>query len=188
MNVMRSKFVTVIAVGLLGVPLSATATIYSFSDTADGFTATGTITTDGYIGVSALSAADITAFQYTITGPGITPVNGSGTGGTTAIYISGLDLTATASALFFNYDDPGSGIFNLRDAESGVAWVSTGARGGPDGYFALQTEEGLHANFDSGTHVIIASAVPEPAAAWLILSGLAGLGLTGWRRGQTAAV
>ena len=29
--------------------------------------------------------------------------------------------------------------------------------------------------------------VPVPAAIWLILSGLAGLGLTGWRRGQTAA-
>jgi hypothetical protein len=30
--------------------------------------------------------------------------------------------------------------------------------------------------------------VPVPASIWLILSGLAGLGLTGWRRGQTASV
>ena len=30
--------------------------------------------------------------------------------------------------------------------------------------------------------------VPVPASIWLILSGLAGLGLAGWRRGQTASV
>jgi hypothetical protein len=54
------------------------------------------------------------------------------------------------------------------------------------------TFTGFLGNLGDGVYIAAAdftpAPVPVPASIWLILSGLAGLGLAGWRRGQTASV
>ena len=88
-------------------------------------------------------------------------------------------------------DDKISALYDAADCYAGGGMCATGGwatqiRTGPNtlGQFSL---------FGVPFYYIAAAdftpaPVPVPAAVWLILSGLAGLGLAGWRRGQTAAV
>jgi len=89
-------------------------------------------------------------------------------GGSTAASICGTTCS-TSSALY---------MFNLHQTTSGADGIlnifgsSTGA-----GYWEINAATG-----DLTWNVPVAAVVPLPAAAWLLLSGLAGLGAVGRRR------
>lgn len=91
---------TVIAVS----PAAAAATIYNLDYTSGSLAVVGSITTDGNTGT--LLSTDITGWNLTFTGDGapiIVTTNPLG------LIFAGTDLSATATALSFNFADSASG-------------------------------------------------------------------------------
>ena len=102
---------------------------YAVNETANGYTAKGTVTTDG--GFGYLAASDITGFTFTVAN-GTASNTYSYTAGSAAanngsIYLQGTDLSANASALFFNFGatDGGGIAFSDPTASNFLCFVST---------------------------------------------------------------
>ena len=110
---MKTKSLAAVAALLLGVSQASANTVYVVHD---GYTApgggsliaevNGTITTDGNVGI--LNSADILAWNLNLTlnAAGAGPFNLNGTGGNSVLTLTGNDLTATSTNLFWNYSDP----------------------------------------------------------------------------------
>ena len=87
---------------LLGMVIAtsapASATTYNISDTTGAFTVVGSIVTDSATGV--LSSGDILSWDLTLGpfGASLNPAN-------SALLLVGNDLTATSTALKFNFSD-----------------------------------------------------------------------------------
>jgi hypothetical protein len=97
----------------------AAATVYNVDDVAGLTTITGTITTDGTLGV--LGPSNIVAWNLYInygsqstllTGPPITTILGN-------------DLSATASQLLFAFGDPGPGYVEISNPSYAIVWAAT---------------------------------------------------------------
>jgi hypothetical protein len=98
------KTVFVLAAFLLSSSAAIASTItYNFNDQAGSLSATGTITTDGTIGV--LSSGDIVAYTLTVSDG-----SNSDTFSTGFVNSAGDNFTATATGLFFDFSTPGGGI------------------------------------------------------------------------------
>ena len=184
------------AIALIGLVIasSASATTYAVNDGYDDETVVGTITTDGKLGV--LTASDIVDWNLTLPSPlTLTPANST-------VELSGDHLTATSSALLFDYTNVFPALYELIFASNGgelqgsVSYSTNGFNGG--GYFVIGVCDvditcfASLPSFRSGVGVIAEvtdSTTPLPTALLLFSTGLGTLGLIGrGRRPKTTAL
>jgi hypothetical protein len=168
------------AMAMAAMTSAAHATVYMLSG-QDIFpaTATGTITTDGTLGVLS---------QANITGVDITVADASGSVAVdsfTSLY--GTDLTATASGLFFTYSGGSNEAFVTfsSDGTSGYC-IATGSPtcGGVADNEAIKVNGTIYQGptLSGSTVEIATAAVPEPATWAMMLLGLGGVGVVLRRR------
>jgi hypothetical protein len=143
----------------------------------------GTITTDGTIGT--LSALNIVGFNLTLNDGSnvvnliwpnaIISVNSNAccSGGTP----DGVDLTASASSLMFNYSGSDSGDFVIASSLGSVCYTAVSNCWGPTGVGLYSVNgDGLSVYIAQSGNQIIGNAVPEPATWALMLLGFGGIG------------
>ena len=157
---------------------------YHVNQTIGGGSVVGTIQTDGAIGV--LGSADITAWNLDLNGPGATF---NITNANSVMFMTGSDVTATATDLFFDFSGADGGILLFQqglfsgahyycDATTTAACLQ-GASVTPQ-TFANTSFQNVAV---AGNHVIgTAAAVAEPAVLAVFGTGLLGLGLVRRRR------
>jgi hypothetical protein len=156
---------------------ASASVVYNFSETVNAFHVSGTLTTDGVIGV--LSANDIQAFSLTVSGDPyvLTKAN-------TSFSLVGSGLTATSSQLLFDF----SANFGNFTA---VGFSPLGAVGF-DNYFGTETivfAGSPHQSVALGNLVLgTVAAVPEPATWAMMILGFAGLGFMAYRRKDKLAL
>jgi hypothetical protein len=164
---------------------STAATItYIVKDAVGIISINGSLTTDGKLGVR--STDDFLSWQLTLSGRAgfaqIYPAD------TTGFDVVGSNLTATSSALMFDYDTdtPGTGYFFIVAGKvpAQVAWAPVGVNGGQDGPGGGITPlDHIHATFLPQSGILpIATVVPELPAWAMIILGFGGLGFAGSRR------
>jgi len=194
-NMKKSQLLGVVCAGVVTLLASVTANasiVYSLNRTIGAGTVTGFIETDGTIGV--LGSANITDWMLTLNAPnlrdGPTVVINASDIGASIVVFDGTALSASTTALTFNFSAPGS--------TNSIIFVDNG---NIHGWGINQCFSGFNreciwrdatlANTDAesvartGAIDIGVSAVPVPAAAWLFGSGL--LGLVGMARRKKAA-
>jgi hypothetical protein len=165
----------------LGVGVCSAATIiYNVNQTIGAGSVTGTIQTDGATGV--LAAADITGWNLQLNGVG---ASFNLTNATSGVFVSGSDVTATATDLFFNYSggDNGYLLFEVIFG-SGSHYTCNATSNGVCAQGASvvpQLFSDPSAQFASltGNQIIgiaAAGGVPEPSTWAMMLLGFAGLG------------
>ncbi len=193
---LMSLFLTFVSVAN-SVGASITYNIQSYAALQNGYTLTGTITTDGTLGV--LTSDDITAWNYTITN-GTTTDQESGTGADAQI----KGLTATSTQLTLPFPDPTQSDYlsllgrNTNGVLSGLVYVNFGIDSNnnePDFYyatisspptsgFAWSTTAPVPPGLSLGgsTWIIAQASVPEPGSLTLVLLGSACLAAVQWTR------
>jgi len=175
---MKSSSLTgvAIAAAIVSSAGAASATVYNVDQIIGNGSVVGTITTDGATGV--LNVGDITAWNLELNGPGasfnLTSPNNA--------YVSGMDLTATAQYLYFDFSGSDGGRFLLQQGpEIGNTYYcdSTasndcikGASVVPQNYQSPSAQYSM----PEGKQIIGVAAVPEPATWAVMLMGFAGLG------------
>ncbi len=160
---------------------SAATLTFDVNQTIGANSLTGTITTIAGV-VGALTSADIVSSDLTFDGT-LEIIDPTGADS----FLSGDDLTETASALYFNYEGTDTGVFDVDYDYTGpgsqTVWfnVTVSANGtfAPDGVSNIQFESGAFNEVGVFGNVAIAeaAAVPEPSASQLTLGGLVILGL-----------
>ena len=170
----------------------AMATTYAVNDTDGLYSVAGSITTDGKLGV--LAAADIVDWTLDISSQiTLTPAN-------TDVTLTGDHLTATPTALYFDYTDVFPSLYELIFAGSFNDVVINETLDGSviyttQGRFTLVVcYTGIICfphlgDFRDGVGLIAgtaAAATPLPTALPLFVSGLAPLGFLGWRKKRAA--
>jgi hypothetical protein len=175
---------------LCAVSLAGSAhasTIYMLNDQFDSNTSlTGTITTDGTIGV--LAQSNITAFDLTVTAIGasgeITNLNNF-----ISPFLGGSAVSATAAALSFDFS--ANGFFQIANASAAFSACGTGNLCSPNNEVALEAlvagSTSLETLVQQGQTVEFASATPLPGALPLFASGAGVVGFFGWRRKRKVA-
>jgi hypothetical protein len=178
----------------------AASIIYDVDETAQTLTVVGTITTDGITGV--LSTSDILSYNLSITGFG-SPFVLASTNPQVTEMVDGNDLTATATALSFNFADSALGGFVIGidtslTPNAQVFYVSSGTAiagflpTSGAGAFVLAElppssgQQGGIDDIDSeeviGTVSASLATTPLPASLALFAGGLGVMGLFGGRR------
>jgi hypothetical protein len=171
---------------------SGQAAVYFVKGSASSLTVSGTITTDGELGV--LTSADIVAWNLALDGFGSPKLF---TEANSRLNFSGPNLLATSTELLFDYSLSGFTYVSFVSVPSNlpssgaVQWVGnfgsgflnlqSGYRGGPSGTFINEF------SFGSGMHEI-ATAVPEPSTWAMMLLGFVGIGFITCRSRNQAAV
>jgi hypothetical protein len=155
----------------------AGATTYDVTNIDD---ATGTITTDGTLGV--LAAYDITDWNIVFPGSTLLGPLEPDYNGRTYAYVVGTRLSATASNLYFDFSPAYYQIFYIQNLinydniqifaeSSGGVYLESS-----DGFFSYQV---LTGSVSIGTAV---TGVPEPSTWAMMALGFAGLGFAGYRQ------
>jgi hypothetical protein len=185
---MKSHLVGLVAIVALFGGSSVGATTYNISDGTASLGVTGTITTDGTIGV--LSAANITDWNLLLNiGSSNADLTGPLSGNNSSIFASiGNDLSASATGLFFNFGDTSAfGVFSLRipDGSASLASISLLNQfvepGSPEitlfvtPSFGVIGEQGL-------AQIGAVGATPLPDTLPLFATGLGLIGMLGWWR------
>ncbi|MGA2633963.1 MAG: PEP-CTERM sorting domain-containing protein [Terracidiphilus sp.] len=172
---------------LLSLPFAAYAstTTYDVNIATSDYTASGTITTDGHLGV--LGNADILGYDFTMSAGG--PSESFNT--TDGYYaVLGGDLTATSAGLFYDFSDSFSyaGFSNSTSTDA-ICFGDVG------GCFIANSFSGVSVEVDdtvyqepalTGDVEIATTATPEPSSLLLFGSAALGLALLLWRRRFTA--
>ena len=176
---------TAVATGI--DPASASITYDVALQNAGPLTLTGIITTDGSTGI--LAQSDIVDWNLLVTGDpvALTPANAP-------VFLVGSDLTATLTALSFNFGD-NTGNGGVLEIASGpcvpcaiAEWESRwSSAGDPTGQFFLSesTSFGTGAfgqTFINDDVIIATSSVPEPSTWAMMIFGFAGIGFMAYRR------
>jgi hypothetical protein len=182
------------AAAMLAVAASpANATVYNVNRTIDGGAVVGTITTDGATGT--INPSDFIAWDLQLSGPGST-VTISSSDAIHAVYGSGVDITADATQVSFNFSgsDDGFLVFQQTMGSGQTYWCvnSTNSTCNDNESVVPQGFMDPSAQFAtrSGIQVIAsaAGAAPEPATWALMLLGFAGLGCAGFRQSRMRTV
>ena len=149
---------------------------YNFNESIGSVTATGTLETDGTIGV--ISTSNIVAYDLTLSnGTDSFTIDSSVLG---AEFVGGNNLTATATALFFNFNSTDAGLF-IADGNNYVCDVSgshttcSGSSASIEIYFdGHQYDSGVLSGVQQiGT--VPTSATPEPSSLALLGTGVLAL-------------
>jgi hypothetical protein len=170
----------------------ANATVYDVNRTIGLGAVVGTITTDGATGT--ISPSDFVAWHLQLVGLGVTTLITSADSNA-AVWGSGVDITADASHVSFNFSGNDSGFLVFQDGKSSgnTYWCVNSTNGA-----CSQSESVVPQHFTdpsaqfvtrSGNQVIASTAgsVPEPATWALMLLGFAGLGYAGFRQSRARA-
>jgi PEP-CTERM motif len=190
----KSRIVSVLiacsAAALATAASPANATVYNVNRTIDGGSVVGTVTTDGATGT--IDPSDFTAWNLVLTGPGST-MTISSNDAAHAVYGSGVDITASATQISFNFSASDGGFLVFQQVmNSGQTYWCVNSDSGtckdnesvvPQGFMDTSAQFADR----EGTQVIAtaAGAVPEPATWALMLLGFAGLGYAGFRQNRT---
>ena len=165
---------------------SAANITYAVNRTVGSGSVVGTITTDGAFGV--LGAGDIVAFNLELTGPG----NSFNLTSPSNVYVNGVDLTATAHDLSFDFSGADNGSFLLQQGPKNGrnyycdATSSADCLQGESDVPGFYTDPSSQIVSRSGVQVIGVAGVPEPASWALMLLGVSALGAALRRRPATA--
>jgi hypothetical protein len=192
----KSRIVTVFlgcAAAALAAALSpANATVYNVNRTIDGGSVVGTITTDGATGT--IDPTDFVAWDLMLSGPGST-VTITSNDTPHAVYGSGVDITADATQISFNFSASDGGFLVFQQTmNSGQTYWCVNSNNStcndnesvvPQGFLDPSAQFATR----TGNQVIAsaAGAAPEPATWALMLMGFAGLGYAGFRQSRTRA-
>lgn len=172
------KTICFAALALSGTAAIAAPITYTVDQTIGAGGVTGTIQTNGAIGV--LTDADIIAFMLTVTGNGASvQLNQSDS----IVQTQGINFSATTSNLFFDFSGPsGYLLFQQGSFGTGMKYYCNSSLEGD----CFQGASAIPENFNSlsaqvearrGNQIIATVAlVPEPAS-WALM--MAGFGLTG---------
>jgi hypothetical protein len=183
------------ALALIGpiVVSPAMATTYAVNDTDGLYSVAGSITTDGKLGV--LATSDILDWTLDISSQiTLTPAN-------SGVTLTGDHLTATPTALYFDYTDAFPALYELIfagsvDDTNGSVTADGSVSYTTQGQFTLVVcDTGIlcfpHLGDFRGDVGLIAgttaTATPLPAALPLFATGLGAFGLLGWRRKRKVA-
>ena len=192
-----SLSVVVACITFLSASGARAATVYDVSETLGGLVLTGTITTDGKIGI--LSSFDIDSFNLSLMDLNNSPAPLTST--TSTLALTGNDVIATKTTLSFNFPDTSFGslgiVSNHCEFPCGLAsWVSQG-NGNGGANFALLISFSLDSStseqvpkHNEEVFATAPSMTPLPAAFPLFAGGLGVLGLLGWprKRKHSAAI
>ncbi len=187
------KTIAILSSLLVSAPLAAATIVYDVNQTIGLGSVVGTITTDGSFGT--LTAADVTGFHLTVNGNGASVVL---TDADSVVVDNGTNLTATASALLFDYSGAaGYLVFQQGSFGTGMKYycnASTlnacrqGASAVPQSYSDASAQyEGRSGVQTIATSGAAVGGVPEPATWALALAGFAFVG-TAMRRRSRASV
>jgi hypothetical protein len=169
---MNLKSIGLALVFAIAVISNASASIvYDFSEASGIFNVSGTLTTDGVIGV--VTASDIESFSLTVSGNPLVLTKSN-----TSFSLSGSGLTASSTQLLYDFS-ASFGNFTIVGA-------------GPDGFdnfsgtkIVLNGISRLTAV--SGSVVLgTVSAIPEPSTWAMMILGFAGVGFMAYRRRNSA--
>jgi hypothetical protein len=167
------------AAGLKGA--SITYNIQSYAAFQNGYSLTGTITTDGKVG--SLAATDFQSWSITVTG-GPNAFSASGTGIGVNGILNGL-IMANANGTIIMADPGPAGLNELVLSDAAfkqVAWQEGGNGMSLSNLYSSQGLSGVWVSFPSDTALggspwIIAQAVPEPSSLVLVSLSVVSLGL-----------
>jgi hypothetical protein len=183
--VMKSKALGLLAAALMGVSGVVGAAPVLVGTTTDPTGINGLVVDGTTYGV-AFSTTTLNTFTY-----GTTLSADASNALASALNTLGVTSLGGGSASYFYFVDVDN---SLATSSEGTICLTAGTQCNPASWYGSGIGAGYSLGLGGSGQVYMAAAdfspaaVPVPAAIWLILSGLAGLGLTGWRRGQTAAV
>jgi len=187
---MKFSKVAIAAFATVAMASAAQATVYNVNFSVGGGGVTGTITTNGALGV--LSTGNITSWALTLNDGSSTLAINPGNSGDVVL---GSAFTATAGGLFFNFGlANGSAVdFQAPSVGSGVDYWCFNTTGiacsgsGPNPGMVLKlTGNELSQGFGGLEQIASAGGVPEPAT-WALMLGGFGLAGVALRRKALAA-
>jgi hypothetical protein len=194
MRLARSNKGAAVAVTLALIPAllgaaaaQAGAIVYHVDQTIGDGSVVGTIQTDGAFGV--LGASDITSWNLNLNGVGaslnLTPLNSH-------VLDDGVDVTATATDLFFNFSGAdGARLLFQTGGEDGEQYYCDAAaaadcfQGATVAPITIFDPSAQHVPEEGNQIIGVAGGVPEPATWAMFVAGVAALGAALRRRQPT---
>ena len=192
-----SVMTTLLLMGVSGLASAGPITydLASYADYQNGYTLSGTITTDGTIGV--ISSTDVLAWNITMTN-GTFTAEATSTASDALLIMQG-PVTATPTQILLPPDGPFPAVENIIDMQdgplsaepTGLLWSRTNNTPGNADYYLGRVASSPQSLWDNqvssppglslgGPTWVIANAVPEPST--LTLVGIATLCMAGVRR------